>query len=106
MPDGYRSKRSRTNAGIPDRDLRERKDRMTKFKQYRNMKVYEQSGYRYKSTPTIMLKGQWLRDLGFEEGTPIMVECAGGKLVITRADEVIAAEPVCMVAEAATAYGR
>jgi hypothetical protein len=76
------------------------------FKKIRNMKVYEQSGYRYKSTPTIMLKGQWLRDLGFEEGTPITVECAGGKLVITRADEVIAAEPVCMVAEAATAYGR
>ena len=78
---------------------------MTKFKQYRNMKVYEQSGYRYKSTPTIMLKGQWLRDLGFEEGTPITVECAGGRLIITRADEVIA-EPVCMVAEAAAGYGR
>lgn len=106
VPDGYRLERSLNKAGIPDRDLRERKDRMTKFKQYRNMKVYEQSGYQYKSTPTIMLKGQWLRELGFEEGTPITVECAGGKLVITRADEVIAAEPVCMVAEAATAYGR
>ena len=29
------------------------------FKKIRNMKVYEQSGYHYKSTPTIMLKGQW-----------------------------------------------
>lgn len=28
------------------------------FKKFRKMKVYEQSGYRYKSTPTIMLKGQ------------------------------------------------
>lgn len=27
------------------------------FKKIRNMKVYEQWGYRYKSTPTIMLKG-------------------------------------------------
>ena len=27
------------------------------FKKIRNMKVYEQSGDRYKSTPTIMLKG-------------------------------------------------
>ncbi len=27
------------------------------FKEYRNMKVYEQSGYNYKATPTIMLKG-------------------------------------------------
>lgn len=53
-----------------------------------------------------MLKGQWLRELGFEEDTPITVECAGGKLVITRADEVIAAKPGYMVAEDATAYGR
>lgn len=44
MPDGYRSERSLNKAGIPDRDLRERNDRMSKFKQYRNMKVYEQSG--------------------------------------------------------------
>ena len=34
------------------------------FKKIRNMKVYEQSGYHYKSTPTIMLKGQWLNELG------------------------------------------
>lgn len=25
------------------------------FKKFRNMKMYEQSGYNYKSTPTIML---------------------------------------------------
>lgn len=56
------------------------------FKKIRNMKVYEQSGYRYKSTPTIMLKGQWLKELGFEYGTPICVECSGGKLIITKAD--------------------
>ncbi len=35
------------------------------FKRYNNcmfyMKVYEQSGYHCKSTPTIMLRGQWLR---------------------------------------------
>ncbi len=76
---------------------------MAKFKQYRNMKVYEQSGYRYKSTPTIMLKGQWLRDLGFEEGTPITVKCEGGRLEITRADEIIATN---MVAESIAEYGR
>lgn len=29
VPDGYRSERSLTKTGIPDRDLRERKDRMT-----------------------------------------------------------------------------
>ena len=82
------------------------------FKKIRKMKVYEQSGYRYKSTPTIMLKGQWLKELGFEYGTPICVECNGGRLVITRADEIeatfteIGAEPVMRVAEPASEYGR
>lgn len=85
---------------------------MKKFKEIRNMKVYEQSGYRYKPTPVIMLKGAWLRELGFDEGTPITVKCEGGKLTITRADEVIcpfteiSAEPVMCVAEAAGGYGR
>lgn len=71
-------------------------------KKIRNMKVYAQSGYHYKSTPTIMLKGQWLKELGFEYGTPIRVECNGGRLVITRADEEVT---VC-VAEDMTEYGR
>lgn len=34
------------------------------IKKFRNMKVYEQAGYNYKSTPIIMLKGQWLRGAG------------------------------------------
>lgn len=82
------------------------------FKKIRNMKVYEQSGYRYKSTPTIMLKGEWLNELGFGYGTPICAECSGGRLIITRADEVEAAfteastEPVMCVAEPASEYGR
>lgn len=54
------------------------------------MKVYAQSGYHYKDTATIILKGAWLETLGFEPGTPINVECDGGRLVITRADEVVA----------------
>lgn len=33
-----------------------------------------------------MLKGQWLRELGFEENTPIVVHCEDGILTITRAD--------------------
>ena len=41
------------------------------MKKFRNMKVYEQSGYQYKSTPAIMLKGQWLREAGFDCGTSI-----------------------------------
>lgn len=62
---------------------------MTAFKKERKMKVYAQSGYHYKDTATIILKGAWLETLGFEPGTPINVECGGGRLVITRSDEVI-----------------
>ena len=34
----------------------------------RSIKVYGQSGYKYQETPTIMLKGMWLKELGFEIG--------------------------------------
>ena len=53
------------------------------MKKSRMMKVYGQSGYRYKATPTIMLKGQWLKDLGFDIGDYISVSCENGKLIIT-----------------------
>ena len=33
-------------------------------KNCRNMMVYEQIGYHYKSTPTITLKGLWLKEFG------------------------------------------
>lgn len=62
---------------------------MAAFKKERKMKVYAQSGYHYKDTATIILKGAWLETLWFEPGTPINIECDGGRLVITRADEVI-----------------
>ena len=57
---------------------------MKSQKNKRNMKVYNQSGYKYRSTPTIMLKGQWLREYGFDPGMPICVQCEGGKLIITK----------------------
>lgn len=56
---------------------------MKRLKEYRNMKVYEISGYRYKPTPMIVLKGQWLQELGFSIGNPVMVKCEDGKLIIT-----------------------
>lgn len=59
------------------------------YKRVRKMKVYAQSGYQYKYTPTIILKGDWLKNCGFEPGTPIRVECEGGRLVITKWDEII-----------------
>lgn len=53
------------------------------------MKVYEQGGYKYKPTPTITLKGQWLEELGFDIDTPIIVKCEGGRLTITVEGEFI-----------------
>ena len=52
------------------------------IKKSRQMKVDGQSGYHYKSTPAIMLKGQWLKELGFEIGDYISVSCENGKLII------------------------
>lgn len=75
---------------------------MKRLKKYRNMKVYEISGYRYKPTPMIILKGQWLQELGFNIGDPVLVKCEDGKLIITldatRA-ELIEAEKIFMEQE-------
>lgn len=60
------------------------------FKKNRSMKVYGQSGYRYKETLAIMLKGQWLQELGFEIGDYISVSCENGKLMITPGAERVA----------------
>ena len=55
---------------------------MEKRKNVRNLKVYEQSGHNYKSTPAIMLKGLWLKKLGFDSNTPVSVKCENGRLTI------------------------
>lgn len=39
----------------------------------RKLKVYGQSGYKYQDTPTIVLKGKWLTDAGFNIGSDLMV---------------------------------
>lgn len=59
---------------------------MAAFKKERKMKVYAQSGYKYKDMAAIILKGDWLEDCGFEPGMPIKVECEDGRLVIARSD--------------------
>lgn len=52
-----------------------------KMAKKRSIKVYGQSGYKYRETPTIMLKGQWLKEAGFEIGDYISVTCEDGKLI-------------------------
>lgn len=50
----------------------------------RSVKVYGQSGYKYRETPTIMLKGLWLKAVGFDIGDYISVTCEEGKIIITQ----------------------
>ncbi len=50
----------------------------------RSVKVYGQSGYKYRETPTIMLKGVWLKEAGFDIGDYISVNCEDGKIIITQ----------------------
>lgn len=48
------------------------------------MKVYGTSGYKYKNTPTIILKGMWLEKSGFEIGEEIEVKCEKDRLLIVK----------------------
>lgn len=50
----------------------------------RSVKVYGQSGYKYRETPTIMLKGLWLKKAGFDIGDYISITCEDGKIIITQ----------------------
>ena len=63
-----------------------------KIEARRSVKVCEQSGYQYKATPTITLKGQWLKEFGFEIGDYVSVSCENGRLVITLDEERAAIE--------------
>ena len=40
----------------------------------RSVKVYGQSGYKYRETPTIMLKGMWLKEK--DNGLPLFITSA------------------------------
>ena len=76
-------------------------------KKTRNLKVIEQSGYKYQATPTVMLKGKWLSEFGFDIGTHVKVECEDGRLIITKdeaMDEIV--QPVLCVAEGKAGYGK
>ena len=67
-------------------------NKLMKNQKIRSMKVHEQSGYNYKATPTIILKGQWLKEMGFKIGDYINVSCEEGKLIITLDAEKAAME--------------
>lgn len=52
----------------------------------RKLKVYEQSmsGSNYKPVPTIILKGQWLKDAGFGVGEYVEINCDDDKITLTK----------------------
>ncbi len=54
-------------------------------KDKRELKVCRSSGYKYKPTPTIILKGQWLQQFGFEIDDKLKILCEDGKLTIMNA---------------------
>ena len=58
-------------------------------KDNRNLTVGYVSGKDYREIPSIRLQGQWLQQFGFDIGNHVNVECQGGRLIITKADEVI-----------------
>lgn len=73
-----------------------------KSKKVRKIKVISQNGRNYKPTPTIILKGQWLNEIGFEIGDQIKIECENGKLVVSldkERMEMLDAERAFMEAE-------
>ena len=50
----------------------------------RKIKVVAQSSARRFDVPTIILKGLWLQNYGFEPGEYVDVSCGNGQLIITR----------------------
>lgn len=52
-------------------------------KKVKELKIYAICNANYEKVPMLRLQGKWLRDLGFEAGVAINVECENGKLIIS-----------------------
>lgn len=53
--------------------------------QKRKLKIYEQSqGTSYTPVPTIIIKGLWLKESGFNAGEYLEVEVEGDKIVLSK----------------------
>lgn len=52
----------------------------------RKLKIYKQSmsGTNYTQVPTIILKGQWLKEAGFNFGEYVEVICEGEKIILSK----------------------
>lgn len=49
----------------------------------RKIKVNATSGYKYKDTPTIQLKGSYLERFGFSIDTPLIISLSENQIIIT-----------------------
>lgn len=68
-----------------DIKLREYNKRNESIHTTRRLRVHEGSGYKHKPTPTIILKGDWLRKCGFDFDDEIEVMCDNiGELTIRK----------------------
>jgi toxic protein SymE len=57
------------------------------MKKERHLSVYGFKGRRGNYPAEIRIKGQWLKDFGFDVGVHYHVECEDGKLILTTLSE-------------------
>lgn len=50
----------------------------------RNLKVYNQSRNGYSNIPTILLKGHWLKEFGFNMGDQVILICNEDEIIIRK----------------------
>ena len=54
----------------------------------RNLKVYNQSRNGYSNIPTILLKGHWLKEFGFNMGDQVILICNNDEIIIRKVNKV------------------
>ena len=53
----------------------------------RNLKVYNQSRNGYSNIPTILLKGHWLKEFGFNMGDQVILICNNEEIIIRKVNK-------------------
>ena len=53
----------------------------------RNLKVYNQSRNGYTNIPTILLKGHWLKEFGFNMGDQVILICNNDEIIIRKVNK-------------------
>ena len=64
----------------------------------RKLKIYKQSmsGTNYTQVPTIILKGQWLKEAGFNFGEYVEVICEGENITLTKTEAPVIKEELSL----------